>query len=72
MGHLDRRPMIVIGKTLYDIGAVDGKLPGDINQVKDHASHAYGMPMNGEYFTLAKSFENKYGVKFDGIYDGPE
>ena len=70
----DRRPMIVIGKTLkgYWPGAVDGKLPGDINQVKDHASHAYGMPMNGEYFqALAKSFENKYGVKFDGIYDGP-
>ena len=57
----DRRPMIVIGKTLkgYWPGAVDGKLPGDINQVKDHASHAYGMPMNGEYFqALAKSFEN--------------
>ena len=70
----DRRPMIVIGKTLkgYWPGAVDGKLPGDVNQVKDHASHAYGMPMNGEYFqALAKSFENKYGVKFDGIYDGP-
>jgi len=70
----DRRPMIVIGKTLkgYWPGAVDGKLPGGITQIKDHSSHAYGMPMNGEYFqALAKSFEEKYGVKFDGIYDGP-
>ncbi|MBA31447.1 MAG: hypothetical protein CL748_02830 [Chloroflexi bacterium] len=70
----DRRPMIVVGKTVkgYWPGAVDGKLPGNVSQVKDHASHAYGMPMNGEYFqALAKSFENKYDVKFEGIYDGP-
>lgn len=69
----DRRPMIVIGNTLKGFwpGAKDGKLPGDVAQIVDHASHAYGMPMNGEYFqALATSFEEKYGVTFEGIRDG--
>ncbi len=69
----DRRPMIVVGKTVkgWWPAAKDGKLPGGVTQIVDHASHAYGMPMNGEYFlALAESFENKYGVKFEGIRDG--
>ncbi len=70
----DRRPIIVIGKTVkgYWPGAPDGEdLPGGIPQVKDHASHAYGMPMNGDYFQgLATTFEEKFGVKFEGIRDG--
>jgi len=69
----DRRPMIVIGNTLKGFwpGAKDGNLPGDVAQIVDHASHAYGMPMNGEYFqALATSFEEKYGVTFEGIRDG--
>jgi len=70
----DRRPMIVIGNTVkgWWPGAPDGEpLPGGIEQVKDHASHAYGMPMNGEYFqALATTFEDKFGVKFEGIRDG--
>jgi len=69
----DRRPMMVVGKTVKGFwpGARDGKLPGGVPQVIDHASHAYGMPMNGEYFqALAESFEQKYGVTFEGIRDG--
>ena len=70
----DRRPMIVIGNTVkgWWPGAPDGEdLPGGVEQLKDHASHAYGMPMNGEYFqALAATFEEKFGVKFEGIQDG--
>ncbi|MDA1280438.1 MAG: hypothetical protein O3B95_10455 [Chloroflexi bacterium] len=69
----DRRPMIVVGKTVKGFwpGARDGKLPNGVKQVVDHASHAYGMPMNGDYFqALASSFEEKYGVTFEGIRDG--
>ena len=70
----DRRPIIVIGKTVkgYWPGAPDGEdLPGGIPQVKDHSSHAYGMPMNGDYFQgLATTFERKFGVTFEGIRDG--
>ena len=70
----DRRPMIVVGNTVkgWWPGAPDGEdLPGGVEQMKDHASHAYGMPMNGEYFqALAATFEEKFGVKFEGIQDG--
>ncbi len=69
----DRRPMIVVGNTVKGFwpGAKDGKLPGGVTQIVDHASHAYGMPMNGEYFqALATTFEEKFGVKFEGIRDG--
>ena len=69
----DRRPMMVVGKTVKGFwpGAKDGMLPGGVTQVVDHASHAYGMPMNGEYFqALAESFESKYGVIFEGIRAG--
>jgi transketolase len=69
----DRRPMIVVGNTVKGFwpGAKGGKLPGGVTQVVDHASHAYGMPMNGEYFqALATSFEEKFGVTFEGIRDG--
>jgi len=70
----DRRPIVVVGKTVKGFwpGAPDGEdLPGGVPQIKDHASHAYGMPMNGEYFqALATTFEEKFGVKFEGIRDG--
>jgi transketolase len=70
----DRRPMIVIGHTVKGFwpGAPDGEdLPGGVKQLKDHESHAYGMPMNGEYFqALATTFEERFGVTFEGIRDG--
>ncbi|MDP6056409.1 MAG: hypothetical protein QF676_04970 [Dehalococcoidia bacterium] len=69
----DRRPMIVVGNTVkgWWPEAKDGQLPGGVEQIVDHASHAYGMPMNGEYFqALATTFEDKFGVKFEGIREG--
>ena len=70
----DDRPMILIGNTLkgWWPAAVDKKLPDGTDQLVDHASHPYQMKMNSEYFiSLANSFEDKFGVKFIGINDGP-
>ncbi len=70
----DRRPMILIGKTVkgWWPGAIDGEIPGYGKQIIDHASHPYGFPQNGDYFRgLARTFEEHYGVKFEGIDDGP-
>jgi transketolase len=69
----DRRPMIVIGKTIkgYWPSAVNGKIPGAGDQVVGYPSHPYNMKMNSEYFVaLAKTFEERYGVEFPGIRDG--
>ena len=68
----DTRPMISIAKTTkgYWPSAADGKL-GSVKQVVSYASHPYGYKMNSEYFVaLAESFEQRYGVTFDGIRDG--
>jgi transketolase len=68
----DRRPMIVFGKTTkgYWPGAVNGKLPG-LDQIVGYPSHPYAFKMNSEYFVaLAKTFEDKYGVQFEGIRNG--
>ena len=70
----DDRPMILIGNTLkgWWPAAVNKKLPDGTDQLVDHASHPYQMKMNSEYFiSLANSFEDKFGVKFIGINDGP-
>ncbi len=70
----DRRPMILIGKTVkgWWPGAIDGEIPGYGKQIVDHASHPYGFPQNGDYFqALARTFEEQYGVEFQGIHDGP-
>ena len=63
----DRRPMIVIGKT------TKGYWPVAVaKQVVGYPSHPYAMKMNSEYFVaLAGTFEQRYGVKFTGIHDGP-
>ena len=69
----DRRPMIVIGKTTkgYWPSATHGKIPGDFNQVTGYHSHPYGFKMNSDYFmALAGTFEQHYGVKFEGIRSG--
>lgn len=70
----DRRPMILVGKTVkgWWPGAIDGQIPGYGQQIIDHASHPYAFPQNGDYFRgLARTFEEQYGVKFEGIQDGP-
>ncbi len=63
----DRRPMIVIGTT------TKGYWPRTIsNQVTGYPSHPYAMKMNSDYFVaLAKTFEDRYGVSFEGIRQGP-
>jgi len=69
----DRRPMIVVAKTVkgYWPGAVNGKLPGGTDQLVSYPSHPYAMKMNSEYFVaLAGTFEQRYGVRFEGIRQG--
>ena len=69
----DRRPMIVFGKTTkgYWPAAVDGRIPGAGDQIVGYASHPFGFKMNSDYIvSLAKTFEERYGVRFDGIRDG--
>ena len=69
----DRRPMIVIGKTVkgYWPTAVDGKIPGYGDQLVGYPSHPYAFAMNSECFVaLAETFEKRYGVEFEGIREG--
>ena len=69
----DRRPMIVVGRTVkgWWPAAVDGTIPGYGEQVVGHASHPYDMKMNAPYFVaLAETFEQRFGVAFQGIRDG--
>ena len=70
----DRRPMIVIAKTIkgYWPAASAGKLPDECDQIIGYKSHPYALKMNSEYFLpLARTFEKRYGVEFDGIRQGP-
>ena len=69
----DRRPMVLIGKTTkgYWPGAVDGKIPGFGDQLVGYKSHPYAMKMNSDYFVaLAQTFEQRFGVEFQGIRQG--
>jgi transketolase len=63
----DRRPMIAIGKT------TKGYWPAKVEkQIVGYQSHPYGFKMNAEYIVnLAKTFETRYGVKFEGMTAGP-
>jgi transketolase len=63
----DRRPMIVIGKT------TKGYWPAAIKeQIVGYASHPFGFKMNSDYIvSLASTFEERYGVKFEGMREGP-
>jgi transketolase len=70
----DRRPMIVIGKTVkgYWPGAIRGEIPTYGPQVTGYPSHPYALKMNSEYFVaLAKTFEHHYDLEFSGIRQGP-
>ncbi len=69
----DRRPMIVVGRTVkgWWPAAENGTIPGFGDQVVSYHSHPYDMKMNVPYFVaLAETFENRFGVKFEGIRDG--
>ncbi len=63
----DRRPMIVIGKT------TKGYWPAPVpKQIVGYASHPYGFKMNADYIVgLTKTYEERYGVKFEGMSAGP-
>ena len=70
----DSRPMIVIGKTVkgWWPGAIDGEIPGYGKQIVSYESHPYGFALNSDYFqALASTFEEHFGVQFEGIHDGP-
>ncbi len=63
----DRRPMIVIGKT------TKGYWPAPVkDQIVGYASHPFGFKMNSDYVvSLARTYEERYGVAFEGMRDGP-
>jgi transketolase len=63
----DRRPMIAIGAT------TKGYWPEPIEQqIVGYKSHPYGFKMNTDYVVgLAKTFEARYDVKFEGMDEGP-
>ena len=62
----DRRPMIVIGKTTKGYWPVPLK-----DQIVGYLSHPFGFKMNSDYVVgLSKTFEERYGVKFQGMSDG--
>jgi len=70
----DRRPMIVIGKTIkgYWPTAVRGEIATHCAQIIGYPSHPYSQKMNSEYFVaLAETFERHFGVEFSGIRKGP-
>ena len=69
----DRRPMIVVGRTTkgWWPAAQDGEIPGFGPQIVGYHSHPYEMKMNVPYFVaLAETFEQRFGVAFEGIRDG--
>ena len=69
----DRRPMVLIGPTVkgWWPTAQSGELPGFGEQIVGFPSHPYGFGINSPYFVaLAESFEQRYGVEFQGIRDG--
>lgn len=70
----DRRPMIVIGRTVkgWWPGAQNGTIPQYGDQIVSYNSHPYAFSFNNDYFrALAGTFEQRFGVKFQGIHDGP-
>ncbi|MBI4471738.1 MAG: hypothetical protein HY646_03655 [Acidobacteria bacterium] len=70
----DRRPMIMFGKTTkgYWPAAVNGKIPGAGDQIVGYPSHPYAFKMNTDYIvSLARTFEERYGVEFAGMRQGP-
>jgi transketolase len=70
----DRRPMIVIGNTVkgWWPAAVNGKIPNFGDQIVSYQSHPFAFSFNSDYFQgLARTFEDRFGVEFMGIHDGP-
>jgi transketolase len=69
----DRRPMIVFGKTTkgYWPAAVAGRIHESVEQIVGYLSHPFGFKMNSDYIvSLARTYEQRYGVQFEGIGNG--
>src|SRR5688572_26771913 len=69
----DRRPVAFLGTTVkgYWPTAANGKIPGADDQVVSFATHPDAMKMSSDYFVaLAATFEQRFGVQFQGIRDG--
>ncbi len=69
----DKRPVIAIAKTTkgYWPAASNGQLTPTVKQIVSYQSHPYGYKMNSDYFVaLAGTFEERYGIEFDGIRKG--
>ena len=69
----DNRPMIVVGRTVkgWWPAAENGNIPGFGEQIVSYHSHPYAFAMNVDYFqALAATFEQRFGVEFQGIKDG--
>ncbi|MEO5925407.1 MAG: hypothetical protein ABIR70_16420 [Bryobacteraceae bacterium] len=59
----DRRPMVVIGKTIKGWWPVELPKP-----ITGYPSHPYAFKMNSEFFvSLAETFEKRFGVEFVDI-----
>jgi hypothetical protein len=66
--------MIVLGKTTkgYWPAAAAGKIPGIGDQIVGYPSHPFAFKMNTDYIVgLARTYEQKYRVKFEGMEKGP-
>ena len=69
----DGRPMVVVGRTVkgWWPAAVNGSIPGYGDQIVSYHSHPYGFALNGDYFqALASTFEQRFGIEFEGIRGG--
>jgi len=71
----DRRPMALVARTIkgWWPAAENGKIRGtNVSQIIGYPSHPHSFKMNSDYIqALAASYENYFGVKFQGIHDGP-
>ncbi len=73
----DRRPMIIFGNTTkgYWPAALNGKIPGsdqEVRQIVGYPSHPHAFKMNDPYIVaLARTFEKRFGVQFEGMDKGP-
>ncbi len=71
----DRRPMLLVANTLKGWWpATEGrKICGSqLDQIVGAPSHPHSFAMNSEYIrALAASFENHFGVRFEGMDAGP-
>ncbi len=71
----DRRPMALVARTIkgWWPATDDGTIRGTgVPRIIGYPSHPHSFKMNSEYIrALATSYEQHFGVRFQGINDGP-